>query len=92
MFMVFLNSIFFYYFNILYKFKNILKMPITKVMNKYHDKKRRYDYIRITKMLNINNPDYEAPPLYSDTSDVHIPSNSHHKNKEEKLLEGITFL
>ena len=26
-------------------------MPITKIMNKYHDKKRRLDYDKITKII-----------------------------------------
>lgn len=29
----------------------LFMLPTTHTLNKYHDKKRRLDYIRITKML-----------------------------------------
>jgi hypothetical protein len=42
-----INSIFI----IKYKNISILTIFIIKIINRYHDKKRRIDYIRITKML-----------------------------------------
>jgi len=35
--------------------------PIINTLNRYHDKKRRLDYLRITKMLRDQNDDKKAP-------------------------------
>lgn len=38
----------------------VFMMPVAKVVHNYYDKKRRINYIRITKMLREENPDMSA--------------------------------
>ena len=49
-----------------YKFhKDISRMfmlPTTNILNKYHDKKRRLEYIRVTKMLRDENETKNPSP------------------------------
>lgn len=33
----------------------LFMLPITQTLNKFHDKKRRIEYIRITKLINEEN-------------------------------------
>jgi len=39
----------------------LFMFPIINTLNRYHDKKRRLDYLRITKMLRDQNDDKKAP-------------------------------
>lgn len=40
----------------------LFMLPVTKVVNKFHDKKRRHEYIRITKMLKDENNNEKNQP------------------------------
>jgi len=64
-----------------YKFHNdvarLFMMPITNVVNKHHDKKRRLEYLRVTKLLK---DEQEA----KDAKEGRTPKKSSKEDKEKK--------
>ena len=47
----------------------VFSMPVAKIVHNYYDKKRRINYIRITRMLREENPDMTAS---DNLSNVHV--------------------
>ncbi|KRX04101.1 hypothetical protein PPERSA_08316 [Pseudocohnilembus persalinus] len=73
-----------------YKFHNeiprLFMLPISKVLNKYHDKKRRLDYLRITKMLKeeekAKNPNYQENEQEDQIQESPLKEKKNKKNEE----------
>ncbi|KRX04076.1 hypothetical protein PPERSA_08291 [Pseudocohnilembus persalinus] len=63
-------------------------LPVTRTLNKYIDKKRRFEYIKVVNMLNANNPDFEPPQLHSESSEIEKHGQY---DKEEQFLKDITI-
>lgn len=65
--------------------------PTCEVLNRYHDKKRRIDYVRIKKMLREQEKQ-ENKSIVSDTGDIQGSLNSNlefEKNNEPKMYAPI---
>ena len=71
-------------------------MPTTRTLNKYHDKKRRIEYIKITNMIkqeeDANNGVAPAKPKPRLSIQNRILENLNFEDDSKKLLQGIDDL